>query len=319
MNYTLFAKTPLIVGRGISLGKAFVGRPRPGGVFPVLFLFAFLVSLAFSCASEKPGDKISAVVSILPQAYFVERIGGDRVDVGVLVRPGQSPATYEPTPRQVAALARSQVFFRIGVPYENAFVPKIMKQKSKLRVVDLRKGIDLRRVRGKGEHGEGVLDPHIWLDPKLAKIQARTIFEALARLDPSNAGFFEKNLREFHADLDRIDARIAGLLSPYRGGEFLVFHPAFGYLGASYGLVQVAVETEGKEPGARRLARIIDLAKEKGIRVIFVQPQFSSSSARAVAQAIGGAVVPMDPLSGDYLENLEAMAESLKEGLGGKE
>jgi zinc transport system substrate-binding protein len=257
--------------------------------------------------------KINAYVSILPQAYFVERVGGDRVDVGVLVGPGRSPATYEPTPKQMAALGRSRVYFRIGTPFERGFMEKIASIHKDLEIVDTRKGVPLRYFRESG--GKEVADPHIWLDPKRVGIQAATICEALSRLAPNHATEFEENLKAFRADLERVDRKIAGALAPVKGSRFYVFHPAFGYFGDSYGLVQVAVEIEGKEPSPKQLARLMGMAERDGVRVIFVQPQFARRNAEAIARAINGAVIPMNPLARDYLKNLEGMAEVLKGAL----
>jgi len=269
---------------------------------------------------------LSAVVSILPQAYFVERVGGPYVDVEALVQPGQSPHTYEPTPRQVARLGEAKVYFTIGIPFEQALLRKIDPGLANLRVVDTRRGVKLRAMAdadvGSGpqaDHDEdeyaGAADPHIWLDPHRTKIMARTICETLSRLDSAHAAAYGQNLSAFEADLDRVDAKIARILSPFKGREFFVFHPAFGYFAEAYGLKQVAIETAGKEPGGKQLAALMDRAQREHVRVIFVQAQFSRSSAEAVAHAIGGVVAPIDDLAHDYLANLEFMASALADGL----
>lgn len=272
-------------------------------------------------SSAVSDGKVRAIVSILPQAYFVERVGGDRMSVQVLVGPGQSPATYEPTPRQMAAFGEADVYFRIGVPFENALAEKVAASVPDLSVVDTRQGITLRPmehhrhgVRGSGG-AEGALDPHVWLDPQLAKVQARTIRHELVRLDPQNRPAYDANLDAFEADLDRVDSEIRSVLGPLNGREILVFHPAFGYFADAYGLKQVAIEAEGKEPGPRELADIIRRAKSQRVKVIFVQQQFSNAQARAIAEEVGATVIPLDPLAEDYLGNLEDMAAKIAEGL----
>jgi zinc transport system substrate-binding protein len=265
-----------------------------------------------------PGEGISkspvkTFVSILPQAYFVERIGGQHVTVHVLVGPGQSPATYEPTPQQMAALAESQVYFRIGTPFEEAFIGKIAGAFKSLEIIDTRQGVPLRYFQGTGD--KQIPDPHIWLDPKRVKIQAQTISKALRRLASTYAEDFENNLRTFQRDLDIADAKIAEALAPVKGERFYVFHPAFGYFAESYGLQQMAIEIEGKEPSAKQLADLMDRAKKDHVRVIFVQPQYAKKDAEAVAKAIGGAVVPMNPLPRDYLTSLQEIATILRDGL----
>lgn len=272
-----------------------------------------LLVITLASSSPSAAGRIRAFVSILPQAYFVERIGGPYCDVQVLVGPGQAPATYEPTPKQMAKLGRSQVYFRIGVPFERGFIPKISSIFKDLKIVDTRNGVKLRYFRR--SKGSQVADPHIWLDPKLVKIQAATISEVLSDIDPAHAAVFEKNLQAFQLDLERVDARIASALAPLKGSKLYVFHPAFGYFCDSYGLTQVAVEIEGKEPSPRQLTELIEKARADGVKVIFVQPQFAKKDAEAIAREIGGAVVPMNPLPRDYLKGLEDMAGALKEAL----
>jgi zinc transport system substrate-binding protein len=277
-------------------------------------------------AAEKPSGKIKAFVSILPIAYFVERVGGPNVEVSVLVGPGQDPHTFEPTPRLMAKLANSRVLFRIGFPFEETVIKKIGSTFKNVEVVDLQQGIKLRAVTEEEEHAHeteyrghaheaGEMDQHTWLDPLLAKIQARTIADTLVRIDPVHRADYENNLVEFQADLDAIHNRLTKALAPVRSKSFYVFHPAYGYFGDAYGLKQIAVQLGGKEPTARQLARLIELAKEDGVRVIFVQPQFSKKGAEALAGAIGGAVVPLDDLAQDYLTNLKEMAAKLDSAL----
>ncbi len=259
-------------------------------------------------------DRITVFTSILPQEYFVDRVGGDRVQAQALVTPGSSPATYEPTPRQMAALSEATIFFRIGVPFENAFVPKIEGMAKGPRIVDARKGITLREMKAH-HNGNGGTDPHIWLSPRLVKVQARTIADALIDVDPEGRATYEKNLGAFVEDLDALDAHLVEALAPVKGKVFMVFHPAWGYFADAYGLEQTPVEIEGKDPSGQRLARVIEMAKSEGARFIFVQPQFSTKSAERVAEAIDGAVVPIDPLARDYVANLERVAAAIHEAL----
>lgn len=246
---------------------------------------------------------ITAVTSILPQEYFVEQIGKDRVEVQALVTPGSSPATYEPTPRQMAALSRAELFFRIGAPFENALVPKIESTKG-LRIIDTREGITLRGN-----------DPHIWLSPRLVKVQARTIANALIDIDPAGRDNYKKHLAVFLGELDALDARLANALAPVRGRSFMVFHPSWGYFANDYGLNQQAIELEGKEPSGRQLVRMVNMAKAQDVHAIFVQPQFDMDSAQRIADAIDGVVVPIDPLARDYIANLEQVASTLLKAL----
>ena len=303
----------------------------------VMLGVAAMLALAAPAQTARSADvpvRTKICVSILPQQYFVERVGGAHVDVTVLVGPGQSPHTYEPTPKQVAGLSEAKVYFTIGLAFENALVEKTKAAFPDVRIIDTRKGITLRTVTDReaaaeksgahaggsngdaGSHGAGEPDPHIWLAPRLVKTQARTICDALKQVDPSNSADYEANLAAFDADLDAVDKRIAAAFAPLPEREFFVYHPAFGYFADAYGLKQTAIEIEGKEPTAKQLAALIDHAKREKVRIIFVEPQSSAKSANAVAEAIGGAVVvSIDPLARDYLANLEGLAALVKKAL----
>ncbi|MFZ5979284.1 MAG: metal ABC transporter solute-binding protein, Zn/Mn family [Candidatus Zixiibacteriota bacterium] len=293
----------------------------PGG------LAFFLISLASVVASESPQSdepetKLQVFVSIMPQAFFVEQIAGDLVEVEVLVGPGQSPATYEPSPKQMTRLAASRLFFYIGVPFEKHLVEKVQKTFKDLKLIDTRQGITLRAMEGHDhdghEHEDG-RDPHIWLSPPLVKIQAENIFKALSAEDSAREAVYRKNLELLQSRLDSLDMAIEQKIKPYAGRKFYAFHPSYGYFADRYGLTQVAVETEGKEPSARQLAALIEQAKAEDIRIIFVQPEFAVKSAVTIAAAVNGRVVKLDPLARDYFNNLTFMADEMVRALSIKE
>jgi zinc transport system substrate-binding protein len=283
---------------------------------------AFILPAALCSCGRSPAPrsegKLGVFVSIPPQAYFVGRIGGEHVEVGVMVRPGQDPHTFEPTPRQMAGLSRARAYFSIGLPFETRILGKVASMNKDLTVFDTTAGIALRPEEGgEDEHGhhDGEMDPHTWLDPKLAKIEAANICAGLKALDPANAAAYDENLRAVESDLNALDAKIAAALAPLKGKPFMVYHAAFGYFADAYGLVQVPVALEGKEPTARQLAALIEQAKQEHVRVIFVQPQFPKGTAQSVADEIGGVVVPMDPLAQDYVANLEDVADKIQRAL----
>ncbi|MBU1340483.1 MAG: zinc ABC transporter substrate-binding protein [Proteobacteria bacterium] len=269
---------------------------------------------------------VNVQVSILPQKYFVERIGKDRVNVDVLVKPGKSPATYSPSPDQIKKLMSSDVYFRIGVPFENGILDKI-ESIAGLKIVDTREGIVLRQMEDddaqdhdhdadhhddtEEHHHHAGNDPHIWMSPVMVKIQAHTIFQALAEIDPDSRDAYKNNYDDFVKNLDDLDNHLKTVLKDLKDGNLFVFHPAFGYFTDAYGLKQIAVETMGKAPKGKALSAIIKLAKKEKTRVIFVQPQFDRNAARKIASAINGAVVSIDPLAYDYLANMENIAQSI--------
>lgn len=268
-------------------------------------------------------DVLTVFTSILPQKYFVERIGGNRVDVNVLVRPGKSPATYEPTPGQVVKLSMADLFFTVGVPFEEAFIGSIRSSLPKLNIVDTSIGIIKREITDHHHddddhdeeegHGEGNMkDPHIWMSPVLVKVQALSIYNALVIEDPKGKEVYTEGYNNFIKDLDLIHEELKNVLKPLRGNMFFVFHPSFGYFADDYGLEQVAIESGGKEPGPAMLEKMIMRAREKNVKIIFVQPEFSQKSAQLIAKAIDGAVVILDPLHEDYINNLKHIADKVR-------
>jgi len=268
----------------------------------------------------------SVYVSILPQKYFVKRIAGKNVAVHVLVKPGKNPATYSPSPDQIKKLTASDIYFRIGAPFENGFMHKITSIADSIEIVDTRQGIAFRTMKSHGnketDHGEKETDHdprgkdhHIWMSPLLVKKQAQTIAEALIRFDPENQQKYEVNLKEFIQDLDDLHARLTTKLGRFKGENLFVFHPVFGYFTDAYGMNQVAIETMGKTPKGKELSSIIKLVKQEKVRVIFTQPQFDRYTAQKIASAIKGMVVSIDPLALDYLSNMETIADTIVSAL----
>jgi zinc transport system substrate-binding protein len=241
----------------------------------------------------------------------VEQLAGDIVQVEVLLPPGASPATYEPTPKQMAALDRSQLYLQIGAPFEGPILDKIRVLMPELRIVNCREGVELEPMVGGHAHGAALLDPHIWLDPSRMKRVAETSANALSELLHHETMRIFDRLASLCQQIDRTDRRVAEVLAPHRGQTLLVFHPAYGYFTRRYGLAQTAVEFEGKAPSARRLATVIDELDGQPVRTLFVQPQFSRSAAERVAEALNCELVELDPLAADYLNNLEVMAYTI--------
>ena len=244
-------------------------------------------------------ESLSVFVSIPPQKYFVERVAGETVKVSVMVKPGADPVTYEPSPRQMAELSEAKAYFRIGVPFEAAWLSRLRQNQPNLAIVDTREGITLRAIEGHahGPHGmdkeKAMPDPHIWLSPRLVKKQAETIYLALVDLNPDEAATYLENYQLFVKDLEAIDQQIRSIIGNGRGRKFMVFHPAWGYFADEYGLQQIPIEVEGKEPSAKELARIIDQTHRDNIKVIFVQSQFNTKPAETIAKAVSGRVVQL--------------------------
>ena len=266
-------------------------------------------------------SKLSVYVSILPQKYFVQQICKELADVQVMVPPGASPATYEPKPRQMAAISKARIYFSIGVPFESAWLKKIAGTNPAMVVVPTDRGIQKRPMAVDHHHEEqtpsehGTLDPHIWLSPPLVMIQTRTILNALQEADPAHRSVYEDNFRVLISQISDLDAELRSIFSGSAGQQFMVFHPSWGYFAQAYGLKQVPVEIEGKEPKPAQLRELIEHAREDGIKFVFVQPQFSARSAKLIAREIGGQVVIADPLAEDWAGNLRAVARKFETAL----
>jgi len=281
-----------------------------------------LVFMPFFSGVPHAQETMQVTVSILPQKYFVERIGGDRVSVMVMVPPGSPPNIYEPKPRQMVQLSHSKLYFAIGVPFENVWLGKISAANPRMTIVHTDDGIVKLPMTDHihagaeqaQEHDAGAQkDTHIWLSPPLVMVQARHILYALVDADPANRAAYLDNYKRFMQEVTSLDAELTALFAGAGSQvEFLVFHPAWGYFAQAYGLTQIAVETEGKEPKPAELIDLIDYARKKGIKVIFVQPQIFPESAAVIAREIGGKVLTADPLAPDWFGNLKKVANTFK-------
>jgi len=275
---------------------------------------SMLFFLGFIKGGIEASDKIKVSVSVLPQAYFVERIGGDRVETQVMIPMGASPATYEPTPQQLVMLSESKLYIKVGVPtfpFEKKHFDSIIEKNKKMIVVDMSDGIEYRSFLFK----KGVKDPHVWVAPYTVKVAAKNIYKALSEITPSNRDYFKKNFDSFLSDIEKLDKEIKTILIGKKGYSFMVFHPAWGYFADEYGLKQLPIEAGGKTPSASNIKKMIDAAKGKGIEIIFVQKGFDTKSAKTIANEIGGRVMEINPLEKDWLKNMKEIAETFSQVL----
>jgi len=234
--------------------------------------------------------------------------------------------TYEPRPGQMSALSRARIYFACGVPFETTWLPRMISTNPNILVIHTDKSIRKRAIErrpGEGEKPQNASsqeecghDPHTWLSPPLVIVQARAIFEALASVDPNNLASYETNYRQFVSDLVGLDlylSRLFGASSKPR--SFMVFHPAWGYFADAYGLTQVPVEVEGKEPKARDLDEFIKRARQQGVKVIFIEPQYSPKTAQTIADAVGARLVEADDLAPEWEKNLRQVAEQIEKSV----
>ena len=286
----------------------------------ILFTIIALVSLL---NASKP--EIS--VSILPQKYFLEKIAKDKFDINVMVKPGASPHSYEPKTSQMKSLSNSKIYFYTGIEFEKAWLDKFKKSAPNTLFIDSSANIqriameehsheeetkhDKHKHDKKHDHEDEGLDPHVWLDPVLAKVQAKNIYDAVVLIDESNKEFYTKNYEEFIKELDSLDMQIKEILAPYAQKAFMVFHPSWGYFASRYNLTQLPIEMQGIEPKPNELIELVKDAKEHNIKIIFVSPQFSQKSANTIASSIGGNVVAIDSLSVDWSNDMLKTANEI--------
>jgi len=286
----------------------------------ITLIFLFLTSYIFS--------NINAVVSILPEQTFVKAIGGDRVNVSVMVQPGDSPHSYEPKPSQMVEIAKADLYFAIDVEFEKAWLPKFQSLNPKMQLIDLAENI--AKIQMQEEHEEEAKeedhsahghehehehegdDPHIWTDPANVKIIAQNIYDALIQKDPTHTDYYKRNLELFLSSVDETDKKVKAILSSVADGErFMVFHPSWGYFAKAYHLTQIAVEVEGKEPKPKELIYLLQEAKEEKVKAIFTQPEFSDTVALVIAKELQIPVIKVSPLAANWSENLINIANAI--------
>jgi zinc transport system substrate-binding protein len=300
-----------------SLGLGTFSVPTSTLIGASLLLATVLLS---GCVTDSQEGLIGVVVTLPPQKEMIEAVGGGNVRVTVMVPPGESPHTYAPIPSQMTRVAEAQLYLTVGsgVEFEVNYMDEMIAQNSDMKIVNCSKGIELLELEHNGvwenDHGGGK-DPHIWLSPLNARQMVISMCEGLTSIDEGNRELYERNRDSYLSELDSLHSEIAGKLEGREGSSFLVFHPAWGYFAEAYGLVQLAIEEEGKAPGPSGVAAVIEQAKERDIKVVFVSPQFDKSSAETIAREIGGEVVQVDSLAGDYIENLREVAAKVSEGL----
>jgi zinc transport system substrate-binding protein len=293
--------------------------------FVVLILIAVFL---FANFNNRSNDKIGVLVSIVPQVEMVEFIGGKYVDITVMVPEGESPHSFEPTPEQMKKVAQATAYFEVGsgVEFEVVYMNTILEQNSDLKVFDCSKDIKVisydqhygkayyQKEENDHSHDNSGTDPHIWTSPVNFKKMAEVVYNGLIEIDPEHQEEYYPNYQAFILKLDNLNTNVSNLLEPYKGKSFMVYHPAWGYFGDTYNLKMIAIEDEGKQPGPAGIDAIIKQAQDENITVIFVEPQFDTSSAETIASEIGGKVVFANPLMTNYEDTITKLAEDMVSG-----
>jgi len=273
----------------------------------LLFLLLFPI-FAFAAA-----DKPSVLVTIPPYAYFTERIAGDTVKIVTLVPPEMNIHIYEPSPKLVQSSGEAKVWFRIEEPFEEKIVKAFQERNPKMKIVNLQKGVELiddkNLIRSACGHFHGGKDLHTWASPRIALQQSEVIAKTLAELFPKNRELYEKNFEALAKDLKELDQELTQMLAPFKGDAILISHPSLGYFCKDYGLLQMSVECEGKDPRPKDVEEILSLANVYHVRSVLIQTGFNNQGAQFFAAKLHLHIYQIDPYSRDYLNNMRKIAE----------
>ncbi len=276
------------------------------------FLF-FLAALLLVANTAFSDEKIKVFVSIMPQKYLAERIGGEKAEVSVLVPSGSSPENFDPSAKQIIELGKSDIYMTVGIQAENMFLSRIDRNKMGFVTADTSAGIEKTGCSHGHDHGHnhGEADPHIWTDPSRAAAMAENMAEVLSRADSRNREYYMANLRALLADLNRLDRDIKEKLAPYKGRVFYIYHSALEYFADRYGLIQKSIETGSREPSPAQIRKIVAEADKDRVKCILMQPEFPSAGTEKIAQAIKGKVIRVSILEYDYIGNMNYLTECL--------
>ena len=267
-------------------------------------------------------DKPLIYVGLPPQRWLVQQLAGNRVQVRLLLSPGQNPHTFEPTARQVRELSAAQGYLMMGLPFERAVMKKVQAVNPRLQVRDMTAGVPRRTLPAHAHADEPDddgccegADPHVWLTPAAMAIMASNTVDTLVAFDPEGRAAYEARLAQLRVQFARLDADLKTLLAPVRGGVLFTYHASFGYFTDAYGLRQVSIEAEGRAPAARQLAALIDLAKKEHVRRVFTEPPYDPKPSQTIARQIDAEVVTVDPVAEEWDVNLRAIAEQVRAAL----
>ncbi|MDR3129140.1 MAG: zinc ABC transporter substrate-binding protein [Tannerellaceae bacterium] len=272
----------------------------------------FILLLLPACAKRPTGEAkepLCVSVTIEPQRFFVEKIGGGRFKANVVVPAGQSPETYDPTPQQMISIQQSAAYLRIGhLGFEQVWMEAIRKNNPGLPVFDLSEGMVWENT-GESHAGHShAADPHIWNSFEGAKIIAYNVLKAFKALDPKHGAAYEANYIKLTDALRNTEATVIKMLQPFEGQSFIIYHPTLTYFAREFHLVQLSVEKEGKEPSPIQMQGLVDQAKRLRARIAFIQEEFDTKNVEAVAQETGCRTVTIRPLSYDCMGELLRVA-----------
>lgn len=284
-----------------------------------IYLLLAIVGLS-ACQGKKEGGTRTISVTIEPQRYFAEKIAGDLFQIYCVTPAGQSPETYDPTPQQMVQISQSQAYFRIGeIGFEQAWMKNLQSQNPDMAVFDLSEGMELikneEEAHEEGEahhhHHHGSVDPHIWTSISGARVIAQNTYQALVKLDPENQETYQAGYQRLLEEIDSTEAEMKPLLQPLAGTAFIIYHPTLTYFAREFGLQQLCIELDGKEPSPAQLKQLLETATQSGAKVVFVQQEFDQKNAELIAKETGCRLVTINPLSYNWHDEMIRLATIL--------
>lgn len=284
-----------------------------------IYLLLAIVGLS-ACQGKKEGGTRTISVTIEPQRYFAEKIAGDLFQINCVTPAGQNPETYDPTPQQMVQISQSQAYFRIGeIGFEQAWMKNLQSQNPDMAVFDLSEGMELikneEEAHEEGEahphHHHGSVDPHIWTSISGARVIAQNTYQAFIKLDPENQEVYRAGYQRLIEEIDSTEAEMKQLLQPLAGTAFIIYHPALTYFAREFGLKQLCIELDGKEPSPAQLKQLLETAIQSGAKVVFVQQEFDQKNAELIAKETGCRLVTINPLSYNWHDEMIRLATIL--------
>ncbi len=281
-----------------------------------------IIYLMMFCSPMAHSSLLEVFVSILPQQYLVERIGGKYVNVHVMVKPGQSPETFEPSPKLMSVFSKSALYFTIGLPFEQIWIERVASLNDKVLIVETQPLSDTgsnilisdhEANNSAGHHHSW--DPHTWLSPVLFLKQADIIRHQLTMLSPKNKLYYNNNYNELYKEVNLMHEKFLKQFKNSDKHSFITFHPAFSYFAREYGLTQISIEIDGKEPSAKQVAQVINRIQDENVAYILIEKQFNQLIPKTIARSVGANILVLDPLALDYLVNMKDIAEKINKAL----
>lgn len=296
----------------------------------LIYYLTVVTVFVVSCSGESNHQVIKPVVtvSLLPQKYWVDRLAGNLIETNAMLVDGADHSTYEPTAEQMRKISQSAIYFRIGnIDFENAWVPRFKSSNPNLNIIDLSENLDLSGVEtfqcrhhtdtvcADSHHSEHRCDPHTWMSPLLVRRMVSTISNELCKILPEETATIRKNEATLHADIDSLDNYINNKFVASKNRKFLLFHPALTWYAQRYGLEQLVVEVDGKEPSASKLREIIEEVRSENIKVVLIQNEFPFERATVIAQETNAEIAQIKPLDYNWLTIMYEITDIIDKAL----